>query len=89
MLPSRRGCYDEITRCHGRYLQGRRALPLVVLNTGPLNPSDTKFQALKALDKYCSPLTRAPGQQSISDGSLRPIYSRSVRVQDSHKEQEF
>ena len=59
--------------CDGEYLRGRRAFPLKLPPTGPLNLVDTKFQELKAIKVPPSPCAHVPRPQWMSEESLRLI----------------
>ena len=67
------------TCCHRGYLRGCRAFPITLPHTGTLNLFDTKFQALKVMDKPLPPLTCAPRPQWVLAGSLRLIVSRAYQ----------
>ena len=63
--------------CDGEYLRGRRAFPLKLPPTGPLNLVDTKFQELKAIKVPPSPCAHVPRPQWMSEESLRLIGAHS------------
>jgi hypothetical protein len=73
------------TKCHKKYLRGRKQFPLK-LNTqgGPMMQVDTLFQDLKAQSNLLPPNVPPPRLQWMSDATIRLIDSRASLRRDPH-----
>ena len=61
------------TRCHTRYLQGRREFPLKLPSTMELSRTDAKFQNLMTFELVTPKLKRSPFPLWMSPDSIRMI----------------
>jgi hypothetical protein len=72
------------TRCHKRYLQGRRQFPLKVPNMGPLTQADTLYRELKSLIHIPPPTPRTNPPQWMSATTLRLMDTRAALCRNKH-----
>ena len=73
------------TRCHSRYLRGRRDFTLSLPAPEYFRPTDRKFQELKALEPTLPPMTRPPRPQCMSETSSWLIDNRTaLRLNPGH-----
>jgi hypothetical protein len=72
------------TKCHRRYLHGRRQFPLKVPAMGPLTQADTLYRELKSLINIPAPTPRSNPPRWMSATTLRLIDTRAALRRNKH-----